>query len=302
MDKRTIPCIIAFSLVLLCMLSSCSLPQKDKYEVLFAGGSDSLNGLSVPSDIDLRHRKDTDRDESLWPDEMNVIFEETVYNCTFQEVLRRNKNVGYKYKYNEKNLRGYFVLNDNKKVVGFHGNTRLSEEEKKGLDQIDEDEAVAIAEQVFRKHFDVDYSTYSVNVTKTEPSPEMVYYSVVFYKNCDYPIGITDNLSVRIGNYGEVISFYGLGLDSITPPEEKVYIEDVQKCIEKRVSEVLDDKGFIYSDFTINIEGGGLGYSLKERRYEINCVFTFDCVGKYDGGEEQTLHDRIQAIIVCNIS
>ena len=141
-----------------------------------------------------------------------------------------------------------------------------------------------------------------MNVTKTEPSPEMGYYSVVFYKNCDYPIGITDNLSVRIGNYGEVISFYGLGLDSITPPEEKIYIEDVQKCIEKRVSEVLDDKGFIYSDFTINIEGGGLGYSLKERRYEINCVFTFDCVGKYDGGEEQTLHDRIQAIIVCNIS
>ena len=73
----------------------------------------------------------------------------------------------------------------------------------------------------------------------------MPIYGVIFYKNCDYPIGITDNLSVKIGNYGEVISFYGLGLDSITPPEEKVYIEDVQKCIEKRVSEVLKDKGFI---------------------------------------------------------
>ena len=122
-----------FSLALLCILSSCFIPQKDKYEVLFAGRSSCLNGLVIPLDIDLHHRKDTSRDIGLWPDEMSILFEGTSYDCTFYEVQHQNKNTGYMYQFDktEKTPSVFFVLNENKDVVGYSGKTRLSEEEKK---------------------------------------------------------------------------------------------------------------------------------------------------------------------------
>ncbi|MBP1588452.1 MAG: hypothetical protein ILO53_08665 [Clostridia bacterium] len=171
---------------------------------------------------------------------------------------------------------------------------------KKGLTQINEDEAVVIAEQIFRKYFDVDYSMYSLAVNKDDSSPTMSCYDINFWKNSDYPIGITDSLYVSVGLYGEIIWFYGLSIDSITAPEEIINVDDVQQCIEKRLDEVFKDNKFVYSDLKVNIDGLVLGYDAKESRYEIRSIFTFDCIGRFGNGEEQTLHDRIQIIIKCN--
>lgn len=233
---------------------------------------------------------------------MVIQFEEKLYNCTFDEVLSANENNGYKYifKMRETNTLGYFVLNEKKAIVGYYCNkTRLSEEEKEGQNQIDESGAIAIAEQVFRNYFDVDYSLYDTSVKKDESIPSISSFDVCFKRKYDSHIEIADMLLVTVGLYGEIIHFNGLALESIIPPEQTPDIEEIQRCIEERIIDLLKEQKIPFSDLRVKIDRMQLVYDKGENKYRVICILSFDCKGNVDGVEKD-IHDFIEAIVICN--
>ena len=112
------------------VMSACSHKKEGKYKVLFAGASDSMSGLVYPVEIDLHHKKDTDRDEDMWPDEMSIVFDGQPYECFFDQVYRIGINTGYQYVVKNQNQDGKkglicFTLNDNREIVLYFETGRM---------------------------------------------------------------------------------------------------------------------------------------------------------------------------------
>ncbi len=305
MNKRTKIVIIVFFLIITTVMSACTSKKEEKYKVLFGGASDSMSALVYPVDIGLGTKKDTERDEDVWPDEMSIVFDGQSYDCSFDQVYRMGINTGYQYAVKNQNQDGKkdlirFVLNDNREIVGYLSLRTLSEDEKGDLTQITEEKAVEIAEQVFHKYFDADYSDYKMTVKKNE---DCEYYEFLFYKNYDPPIGVSDNLMVWVSIYGELLWFNGLRIGSVPPPKEEPDPAEVRQCIEKRIVDLLEDNGVLINKLNIDvdIDNLALGYNDKTKKYELNCVVSVDCNGIVDGFERD-IHDLVQIIVVCDLN
>ena len=295
-------CVIICCAMILVVTSSCTINQNEKYKVLIAGSSDASNGLYIPVDINEEYHKNTTRDTDLWPDEMTIQYDGKSYNCTFDEVIGANGKTGYRYKFlkTETMPSGYFALDENGNVVVYYCYTRLNDEEKEGRNKITEAEAIAIAEQVFRNYYDVDYSMYDTIITiRNENNPEISSYDIKFIKKYDSQIEIADMLVVWVGFYGELLLFNGLSVGSITPPEEKPDAEEIRERIVERIKDVLKDNKIDYSDLTVDIKNMALGYHKETNKYRVGCVLSFDCKGIIDG-VEQNIHDLIEVCVVCN--
>ena len=301
MKTRKMICVIVCCAMILVVTSSCTINQNEKYKVLIAGSSDASNGLYIPVDINEEYHKNTTRDTDIWPDEMVIQYEGESYDCKFDQILGVNGKNGYRYMFDktETNPKGYFTLNDDCEIVGYICPKRLSTDEKKEFKEITESEAIAIAEQVFKKYFDVNYIEYKTIVEKNDNPPDYVAYNVYFRKQYDSSINISDQVTVWVGHYGELICFNGLSAGSITPPEEKPDAEEIRECIAERIKDVLKDNKIDYSDLTVDIKNMALGYHKKTNKYRVGCVLSFDCKGIIDG-VEQNIHDLIEVIVVCN--
>ena len=302
MKTRKMICVIICCAMILVVTSSCTINQNEKYKVLIAGSSDASNGLYIPVDINEEYHKNTTRDTDLWPDEITIQYEGKSYNCKFEYVSGANGKKGYRYSSSktEDTPSASFTLDENRNIVSFYCNNRLRNEEKEGRKEITEVEATAIAEQVFRQHFDVEYSMYDTSITVSyEQDPDMSLYEIKFKKRYDPQIEIEDLLIVWVGFYGELICFNGLSIGSITPPEEKPDAGEIRECIVERIREILKDNRVDYSNLTVDVKNMVLFYNKKASQYRIDCVLSFDCKGIVDG-VEQDIHDLIQVIVVCN--
>lgn len=301
MKTRKMICVIICCAMILVVTSSCTINQNEKYKVLIAGSSDASNGLYIPVDINEEYHKNTTRDNDLWPDEMVIHYDGEAYNCMFDQIIVINEKNGYRYKFDDKeaNSKRYFILNDDYAIVSYTYLKPLSEEEKKEREIISESEAIAIAEQVFRKYFNVDYSEYEVTATVDESLPSYKTYNIYFKKAYDSQIELDDMLIVWVGFYGELFFFNGLSIGSITPPEEKPDAEEIRECIVERIKDVLKDNKIDYSDLTVDIKNMALGYHKKTNKYRVGSVLSFDCKGIVDG-VEQNFHDLIEVCVVCN--
>ena len=299
MNKKIVLCVILSCLVFLTVLSSCEPKIEKKYEVLFAGSSDSASALLIPLDFEEIEYDTKARDTDLWPDEMTIEFEGVSYDCYLKYFLGDNCCCYY-FDKTENTRGGFFTLNEYGDVVGFYSNTRLSDEEKNNREQISESEAIGIAEQVFRKHFNVDYSQYTIrNVQKNETIPSVESYDIHFKKKYDSLIELNDGLYVTIGLYGEVISFVGGSIGSVTPPEEKPNVDEIQHSIEERIIDLLNEQKISFSGLEVNVKHMTLCFSPIRNRYCVDCYLTYDCKGTVDGIEKE-FHDYIEVIVVCN--
>lgn len=308
MKKRTKIAIIAAFLIITTVMSACTSKKEEKYKVLFAGASDSMSGLVYPADIGLGTKKDTERNEDKWPDEMSIVFDGQSYECSFYQVIHMGINTGYEYAVQNLSREGKisimrFILNDDRKIVGYTCIPRRNKEENSVLDQITEEDAISIAEQVFYEYFDVDYSEYEMDVRRDAHLPAFDKYTISFYRKYDPPIGLSDNLDVYVTIYGELLWFYGLRIGSVPPPEEEPDPAEVRQCIEKRIVDLLEDNGVLINKLNIDvdIDDLALGYNDKTKKYELNCVVSFDCNGIVDGFERD-IHDLVQIIVVCDLN
>ena len=90
MNKKIVLCVILSCLVFLTVLSSCEPKIEKKYEVLFAGSSDSASALLIPLDFEEIEYDTKARDTDLWPDEMTIEFEGVSYDCYLKYFLGDN--------------------------------------------------------------------------------------------------------------------------------------------------------------------------------------------------------------------
>ena len=297
MNKKIVLCVILSCLVFLTVLSSCEPKIEKKYEILFAGSSDSASALVIPLDVEeTKYDKDT-RDTELWPDEMKIQYEGKTYNCSF-DYCGESGSV-YSFEVDHPGY-GLFALNLNRDIVGYACYHDLSEEEIKNIEPISENEAIEIAEQIFRNNFDVDYSQYEMTVERDESLPTIHYYKIKFKRKYDNPqIELSDELLVNVGYYGNYISFSGKSIGTVTPPIEEPNVDEIKQSIEERLSDLLREQKISYSDFEVNYKYMTLCFSTKLNKYCVDCYLTYDCKGTVDGIEKE-FHDYIQVVVVCN--
>lgn len=292
MKMKKVLCIIVSCLVFLTLLSSCASKNEKKYKVLFKSSSDSSTALLIPLDTDDSHEK---RDTNQWPDEMEIQYEGVTYNCSIFEFYGKG---GCRYLYTDTERRIGFVLNNNKDIINYSCREFISEEEKNKRDRVTEEEAIEIAERIFRNNFDVDYSQYEMVSAKID---ELVHvYTILFRKKYDHPkIVLCDWISVDVGLYNDYTAFYGSTLGSVITPQEKPDADEIQHSIEERIKDLLKEQKISFSDFKVNIKEMGLFYNKEYNRYSVSCFFTYDCKGTIDGVEKD-FHDYIEAVVICN--
>jgi len=297
MNKKIVLCVILSCLVFLTVLSSCEPKLEKKYEVLFAGSSDSASALLIPLDFKEMEYDTKARDTDLWPDEMKIQYEGKTYNCSF--VYCGESGSVYSFEVDHPGY-GSFVLNLNGDIVGYDCYHDLSEEEIKNIEPISENEAIEIAEQIFRNNFDVDYSQYEMTVGRYELLPAISSYNIKFKKKYDNPqIELSDELLVDVGYYGNLIHFVGGTLGRVTPPIEEPNVDEIKQSVEERLRELLKEQKISYSDFEVNYKYMILSFPPKWNKYCVNCYLTYDCKGTVDGIEKE-FHDYIQVVVVCN--
>ncbi|MCR5056262.1 MAG: hypothetical protein K6B54_05060 [Clostridia bacterium] len=296
MNKKKVLCAVLGCIVFLATLSSCTPKSEKKYEVLFAGSSDSASALLIPLDFEEIEYDTKTRDTDLWPDEMIIQYEGKTYNCSFDYCGESGSVYSF-----ELDSTGYgkFVLNLNGDIIGYNYNNRLSEEEIKNIEPINENEAIEIAEQIFRKNFDVDYSQYEMTVERDESLPTIHYYKIKFKRKYNNPqIELSDELLVNVGYYGNYISFIGT-IGRVTPPIEEPNVDEIKQSVEERLRELLKEQRISYSDFEVNYKYMILSFYPKWNKYCVDCYLTYDCKGTVDGIEKE-FHDYIEVIVVCN--